>query len=209
MTGLFSGAANASVIQANLMATLINFIVFFGVIFGIVPWAFIVLPALLLEPMFIAAYGIGLTCIFLMLLILKHFAKRTEFGNKILGEIRGFKTFLKVAEKSKLEMLVMENPTYFYDILPYAYVLGVSDKWINKFETIAMQAPDWYAGSGTFSTASFGTFMNSAVQYTSTAMSSIPSSYSVGSSRGSSSSGGSSGGGSSGGGSGGGGGGSW
>lgn len=37
----------------------------------------------------------------------------------------------------------MQDPTYFYDILPYTYVLGVSDKWIKQFETIGLQSPDW------------------------------------------------------------------
>ena len=92
----------------------------------------------------------------------------------------------------------MENPNYFYDILPYTYVLGVSDKWIKKFETITMQAPNWYIGTRPFSVVTFGTFMNTAMTSANTAMSSSPSSSS-----------GSSGGGSSGGGSGGGGGGSW
>jgi uncharacterized membrane protein len=75
-----------------------------------------------------------------------------------------------------LEELVTINPSYFYDILPYTYVLGVSDKWISKFESIAMQAPDWYVSSGDFSVRSFGDFMGSAMNNASSAMSSSPSS---------------------------------
>ena len=94
----------------------------------------------------------------------------------------------------------MQNPEYFYNILPYTYALDVSDVWISQFETIAMQAPNWYDSHGTFSVHTFGAFMNSTMSSATTAMSSSSSS---------SSSGGFSGGGSSGGGSGGGGGGSW
>ena len=54
--------------------------------------------------------------------------KRTEYGIKILGRIKGFKNFLETAEKEKLEEMVEKNPTYFYDILPYTYVLGISNK---------------------------------------------------------------------------------
>ena len=121
--------------------------------------------------------------------------KRTPYGNEILGKIRGFKRFLETAEKEKLEAMVMENPTYFYDILPYTYVLGISDKWISQFETIALQAPDWYSSTNSFNVTTFGSFMNSTMYSAKTAMISSPSE--------------SSGGGSSGGGSGGGGGGSW
>ena len=116
----------------------------------------------------------------------------------MLGKILGFKNFLEYAEKEKIESMVLSNPTYFYDILPYTYVLGVSDKWIKKFESISLQAPNWYDGYSTFDAVSFGRFMNSTMSSAQSAMSSSPSSSSGGS-----------GGGSSGGGSGGGGGGSW
>jgi len=167
--------------------------------FGGIPWAGIVLPTLLIEPMYFVAYMIGVACTIVMIILLKAMPKRTIFGNEMLGKIKGFKTFLETAEKPKLEALVMENPEYFYNILPYTYVLGISDKWIKKFEIIALQAPSWYDGSTGFNMAEFGTFMNSTMSSASTAMSSSPSS----------SGGGGSGGGSSGGGSGGGGGGSW
>ena len=53
---------------------------------------------------------------------------------------------METAEKERLEALVYENPSYFYNILPFAYVLGVSDKWIKNFEGIAMEPPRWYYG---------------------------------------------------------------
>lgn len=84
--------------------------------------------------------------IFLFYLIM---SKRTEYGTEMLGKVRGFRNFLLVAEKDKLEALVNENPNYFYDILPYTYVLGVSDKWIKQFESIAIEPPTWYGGVDT------------------------------------------------------------
>ena len=170
--------------------------IIFGVLLGGLPWAFVVFPALLEEPVFLLTYIVGLVCIVIMLVFIKYMKKRTIYGNEMLGRIKGFRNFLLTAEKSKLEMLVTENPSYFYNILPFTYVLGVSDKWIRKFETIALQEPDWYSGTSTFSTASFGSFMNSTMTSAASSMSSSPGS------------GGGSGGGSSGGGSGGGGGGS-
>lgn len=95
--------------------------------------------------------------------------------------------------------MVLQNPTYFYDILPYTYVLGVSDKWIKKFESITLRAPEWYDSDSPFDMLSFHTFMNSTMDSARSAMTYSPSSSSSSSS----------GGGMSGGGSGGGGGGSW
>ena len=68
-------------------------------------------------------------------------------GRKSKGELLGLKKFIEVAEKKRLELLVDENPEYFYDILPYAYILGVSDKWIKQFESITDLNPDWYKGN--------------------------------------------------------------
>lgn len=147
----------------------------------------------------------GIICIIGMTFCYKYMEKRTPYGNEMLGKIKGFKNFLETAEKDKLESMVMTNPTYFYDILPYTYVLGVSDKWIGKFEAINLQEPDWYSGTSDFNVRTFNTFIHSTMLTAQKSMSSSPSS-SGGSSG---SSGGSSGGGSSGGGSGGGGGGSW
>ena len=108
--------------------------------------------------------------------------------------------------------MVIENPTYFYDILPYTYVLGISDKWIKKFNSITLKSPNWYDGVSSFSCDTFGKFINSTMVSASSVMSSrLSSGSSSGSSGGfsSGSSSGSSGGGLSGGGSGGGGGRSW
>ena len=177
---------------------------FWGLGFGGIPWLITVLPALMQDMSYLICYIIGLLCIGVMILVIKYLPKRTKYGNEMLGKLKGFKNFLETVEKEKLESLVMDNPNYFYDILPYTYVLGVSDKWIKKFESISLQAPSWYDSSNSFDISSFNRFINSTMTSAQGAMTSSPSSSSGGSS-----SGGSSGGGSSGGGSGGGGGGSW
>ena len=179
-------------------ASVILFFLIWGLGFGGLPWAMMVLPALQQDSIYLIGYFVGIFCVLGMVVCLTYLPKRTSYGNEILGKIKGFKNFLETAEKDQLEAMVAKNPTYFYNILPYTYVLGVSDKWIKKFEVISMQAPTWYDGFDTFDVATFGTFMNST-------MSSATSVMSYDSSSSSSDSGG----GSAGGGSGGGGGGSW
>ena len=137
-----------------------------------------------------------------MAICLKYMPKRTTYGNKMLTKIKGFKNYLETVEKDKLETLVMQDPEYFYNILPYTYALGVSKVWMEQFEEIALKAPDWYDSSDAFNMYDFSTFMTATMATTASAMSSSPSSSDGGSSS-------DSGGGSSGGGSGGGGGGSW
>lgn len=169
--------------------------VIWGGMFGGVPWVMMVLPALIQNQMYLIMYIVGIVCISIIMVFAKIMPKRTPYGNEILGKLRGFKRFLETAEKPQLESLVSQNPEYFYNILPYTYALGVSDVWVKQFETIALQAPDWYDSRNDFDMSTFSSFMTSTMSSATTAMSSSPSSDS--------------GGGSSGGGSGGGGGGSW
>ena len=80
-----------------------------------------------------------LICIFFGLFM----GRKTEYGEKILGRVLGFRHFLLTAEKEQLEAMVEKNPSYFYDILPYTYVLNVSKKWISKFEKMEIYHPDF------------------------------------------------------------------
>ena len=152
--------------------------------------------------------GIQVISLIFIMILVTLMKRRTKYGTEVLGRILGFKTFLKTAEKEKLETLVNQDPEYFYNILPYAYVMGVSDKWIKNFETISLMPPEWYVGNDSY--YDYHTFSNNynyLMRTSANAMTSRPSSSdSYSSFSGGSFSGG---GGFSGGGSGGGGGSSW
>ena len=60
--------------------------------------------------------------------------RKTAYGEMIIAKVMGFRNYLDIAEKNQIEILAEENANYFYDILPYAYVLNVSKKWIDKFD---------------------------------------------------------------------------
>ena len=162
--------------------------------FLIIP-IFSILPLMLIYKNYLLIFLTSLVSLYILAYCNNRLNKRTEYGFNNLGKIIGFKEFLETAEKENLETMVEKNPTYFYDILPYTYVLNVSNKWIKKFESITMEPPSWYSGTSDFNMVTFSSFMDSTVSSATSAMTSSPSS--------------SSGGGSSGGGSGGGGGGSW
>ena len=71
---------------------------------------------------------------------------RSKKSAEWLGKILGLKDFIKAAELPKLKKLVEDDPAYFYNVMPYAYVLGLSDKWAKNFENIPMYSPSWYTG---------------------------------------------------------------
>jgi uncharacterized membrane protein YgcG len=68
----------------------------------------------------------------------------TPHGASLLGKVYGFKNFIATAEYERLKMLSEENPEYFYDILPYAYVMGMDKTWAKKFDKIKVRKPSWY-----------------------------------------------------------------
>jgi len=100
--------------------------------------------------------------------------RRTALGVSYLGKLQGLKNFIEVAEKDKLEQLVHEDPTYFYKILPYAYVLNVSDVWSKKFESIAIEQPSWYVGPVHLNTWIFMRSLNHTLNSMQTVMTSVP-----------------------------------
>jgi len=61
----------------------------------------------------------------------------------------GFKNFIELAEKDRLETMLEEDPQFYYHVLPFAQVLGVSDKWEEKFKEITVQPPQWATCSTT------------------------------------------------------------
>ncbi len=151
-----------------------------------------------------------LAVIFVNILFYRLLKAPTLLGRKIMDKIEGFRMYLSVAEKDRLNVLNPEQktPELFEKYLPYAFALDVEQRWAEKFSDILNKAgtsgesyhPIWYSGSiiGTFSATSFASGLSAGFA---TAVSS--SSVSPGSSSGGG------GGGSSGGGGGGGGGGGW
>lgn len=59
-------------------------------------------------------------------IIIERFA---PYGEKTLAKANNFKEYISSAKEGSLDQLVNENRNYFYEILPYAYALGIKDKW--------------------------------------------------------------------------------
>lgn len=156
------------------------------------------------DVMGIAEKIVVAVCFGACMLIAPSLRVRTDFYAQQLEYILGFRNFLRDAEKDRLETLLEQDPQYYYDILPYANVLGVSDIWADKFKDMAIEPPSYYSsysGSTVFNIM----ILHSLSRNVSSGLTYVPPS----SSSGSFSSGGSSGGGFSGGSFGGGGGGRW
>lgn len=128
---------------------------------------------------------LGLTILLAIVLLLISFIllKRSQKGDDAFKEIKGFKKFIKMAEKSKLEFLIKEDPAYFDKTLPYAIAFNCVDEWCDKFSGIQMQAPGWYSSnvpfynsSGVWNMSNFSETMSSSLSEMRSVMSSQPSS---------------------------------
>ncbi len=92
----------------------------------------------------LASFAVSLLCTLFM-------RKRTEYSAALIGRLKGFKEFIRVADLERIKMLVNEDPKYFYNVLPYAYVFGLTDVWMSNFEGLDIPPPTWYSGNmGTF-----------------------------------------------------------
>lgn len=80
--------------------------------------------------------------------VLAYFANNikqdTPYRLKQMSLLLGFREFIEKAELPMLKALVDEDPKYFYNVLPYAMVFGLSDKWREQFKDIELTPPDWY-----------------------------------------------------------------
>ncbi|HET6784990.1 MAG TPA: DUF2207 domain-containing protein [Erysipelotrichaceae bacterium] len=147
--------------------------VFLFILFALFTFGSFTVSYFILIPVWQYALVLLLTLILLGLVSVMD--KRTELGITYLGKILGLKRFIEVAEKDRLEMMVKDDPTYFYKILPYAYVLNVSDVWSKKFESIAIEQPSWYSGPNThFNTFIFMNSFNHTLSNMNQVMTSIP-----------------------------------
>lgn len=77
-----------------------------------------------------------------VVILSRHIRIYSKDGEKQLGKILGFKNFIQTAEADRIKMLVEQNPNFYYEVLPYAFVLGVSDKWIKHLNVIQSDYPN-------------------------------------------------------------------
>ena len=113
---------------------------------------------------YLLAFLFGVLCIILLIIFIRIMPKRTAYGNKMLAKINGLKKYLETIKKEEITSKLKDNPDYFYDMLPYAFALGISNVWIKKFERTKLDKPKWtsikpfhYTGFTTFITHSVHT----------------------------------------------------
>ncbi|MBO4569995.1 MAG: DUF2207 domain-containing protein [Clostridia bacterium] len=98
--------------------------------------------ALLINNKFFIYTILNILCVVIAMLFNR--PKFTDDFAMARGRVLGFKKYIEMVEKDRIKLLVKDNPSLFYDCLPYAYVLGVSDAWINNFKDLEIPRPEWF-----------------------------------------------------------------
>ena len=109
----------------------------------------------------------------ILMFVAAQMRKRTRYGSEMMGRVLGLRTFIITAEKERLEMLLKDNPSIFYDILPFAYALSLTDIWSKHFKELEIAPCDWYNG-GTVSPYLIGSSMSSSMNSLTSSMVSAP-----------------------------------
>jgi uncharacterized membrane protein len=101
-----------------------------------------ILKDILQSPFVNLALGILLSGI-IIYFIGHHMAKKTKKGVEMYKRILGFKEFLERVDEDRLKRMMEEDPTKLERMLPYAIVLGVEDKWMDKIRDIVYYVQSW------------------------------------------------------------------
>lgn len=95
---------------------------------------------------FTVLYAVVCAASVAMILLTVFMRKRTHVCVEWMGKLLGLREFIETAELDRLRALAEESPQLFYHILPYAYVMGLSDVFARKLKGLALEPPQWYTG---------------------------------------------------------------
>ncbi|MBQ1264378.1 MAG: DUF2207 domain-containing protein, partial [Oscillospiraceae bacterium] len=77
-----------------------------------------------------------------------HGGKRLESGTQAISQALGFRRFLRQISENRVQMMLRDDPQYFYKNLPYAMSIGQGAAFAERFGEVQLDACDWYAEAG-------------------------------------------------------------
>lgn len=91
--------------------------------------------------------AVGLSAV-LFLIFARLMPKKTPEGALLKEKLEGFKMFLTVTEKDRVQFNFSpaKNPEKFAEYLPWAIIFGVEKEWATVFAGIDLPQPEWCEG---------------------------------------------------------------
>ena len=94
------------------------------------------------TPVVYAAINFVLTLLFACIIIFMD--RRTFYGRNLYLRLLSLRQYIRTANSEQLTTYLYDNPYYFEDMLPYAWIFDITDIWGKKFTSIPLDAPVWY-----------------------------------------------------------------
>ena len=115
---------------------------FVGLMFIVAPIVLTKYVAFIEDDLKLMTYIIGIVSMLVIITITRMMNDRSFYGTRMLNKINAYKEYLINFDDVDKEL--KNNKYCFYEVLPYTFVLGVSDKWYQKFKDCKMVKPKWY-----------------------------------------------------------------
>lgn len=116
--------------------------IFIGLMLIITPLILTKYEAFIQDPLKLTTYIIGIISMMVIISITNMMGNRTFYGTKMYNKINAYKNFLISFDEVDKEL--DKNPSCFFEVLPYTFVLGISDRWFDKFKNRIVKKPSWY-----------------------------------------------------------------
>ena len=141
-----------------------------GIISGIIGFiVFLGFTGLLSVPLAGFSWGFVLVGVLIVVVIwylfVKFSLKKSRKGAEVDYHLKGFKLYLRQAEKYRMEFYEKEN--IFEKYLPYAIAFGLVGKWVEAFKKIygeekaSSYVPAWYVGYAYMTSGGMDNFVSS------------------------------------------------
>lgn len=69
---------------------------------------------------------------------------RSQWNSTVNSRFGKFREFMENADEETLRMLMAEDPEYFFAVMPYAYLFGMTKRWARNFQEIDVSYPKWF-----------------------------------------------------------------
>ncbi|MEA3490598.1 MAG: DUF2207 domain-containing protein [Campylobacterota bacterium] len=141
---IFIGVGLSVAIQKGVFVKIFGSVFILG---GMIP-----LSILLLNGGSISTFLGSSLMVVILLFVAIYFVYRdlgayTQKGASSYKQILGLKEFMTRVKADEIRRRLKDDPLYMEKTLPYALLFGLSDHWLELFDTLEVSHPLWYHGS--------------------------------------------------------------
>lgn len=69
--------------------------------------------------------------------------KRNENGIRTCSDLAGLRRYMKNVTRAELARILRSNPDYYYELIPFAYAMGVDRTFSRRFESLRIPPCNW------------------------------------------------------------------